>query len=147
MPYCRHCKAKIERMDKEICPFCGQRRPLDGVSLETLDVTKAFGEGVEKDTELVRLKSKKKAALLCAIFGMFGVHSFYIRKPRQGLLFILVALFLIGGVGSLLFFVIIKGSIWAYLLPLFVQIVFQGLFALTYLLREDVKDGVGEMMR
>jgi len=64
-------------MDKEICPYCGQRRPLEGVSMETLDVTKAFGNALAPDIELVRLKSKKKAAVLCATLGMFGVHSLY----------------------------------------------------------------------
>jgi TM2 domain-containing membrane protein YozV len=134
-------------MDKEICPYCGQRRPLEGVSMETLDVTKAFGNALAPDIELVRLKSKKKAAVLCATLGMFGVHSFYIRKLKQGLIFIALSILLIGGIGSLLFFTILPGSVWAYLIPVFVQIVFQGLFALTYLLREDVKDGVGELMR
>lgn len=147
MPYCRYCKRKIERMDKEICPYCGQRHPLEGVSLETLDITKAFNGPLAPDTELVRLKSRKTAALLCATLGMFGVHAFYIHKPKQALFFILTTLLLIGGIGTALFFTFLNGSLWAYLIPLFVQILFQNLFALTYVLREDVKDGIGELMR
>jgi TM2 domain-containing membrane protein YozV len=80
------------------------------------------------------------------LFGFLGIHAFYVKKPKQALFFILFSLCLIGGVGSLLFFFVLPGSIWAFLIPVFVQIMFQMIFAFHYLTSEDLKDGVGELM-
>ncbi len=146
MPYCRNCHQKIERMNKEFCPYCGTPRPLQGVSLETMDITKAIPT-LASNEKLPRVRSRKVAALLAAIAGLFGVHGFYMKKPQLGLTFILISVFLIGGIGTLLFFFVLKSSIWAFLIPIFTQIVFQCIFAFFLYKKEDLKDGNGELMR
>ncbi len=146
MPNCRGCHRKIERLDKDICPFCGTPNPIPGSQSLTVDITGVIsGAGVPKD-ELPRACSRKRAFTLCALFGFLGIHAFYVKKPKQALFFVLFSLFLIGGVGSLLFFFVLPGSIWAFLIPVFVQIMFQMIFAFHYLTSEDLKDGVGELM-
>jgi len=135
MPYCRNCHQKIERMNKEFCPYCGTPRPLQAIP------TLASNE------KLPRVRSRKVAALLATIAGLFGVHGFYMKKPQLGLTFILISVFLIGGIGTLLFFFVLKSSIWAFLIPIFTQIVFQCIFAFFLYKKEDLKDGNGELMR
>ncbi|MFA5421560.1 MAG: hypothetical protein WC344_02025 [Bacilli bacterium] len=132
-------------MDKDRCPFCGIEYPLKDVSLETIDITKVIGDAIEPKEILVRVKAKKTAAILCATTGFLGLHAFYVKKPQQGLLFLFIALFLIGGGGSLLFFTVLP-SLWAYLFPVIVQIIWQVFFALRFL-GDDVKDGDGVLMR
>ncbi|MFA7378637.1 MAG: TM2 domain-containing protein [Bacilli bacterium] len=146
MPYCRNCHHKIERMNKEFCPYCGTPRPLQGVSLETMDITKAIPT-LASDEKLPRVRSRKVAAFLAATLGLFGVHEFYMKKPKLGIVFIVITTLLIGGVGSLLFLFILKLSIWGYLIPVFIQILFQCLFAFFLYKKEDLKDGNGELMR
>ena len=39
MPNCRNCGARITKFDKDICPVCGTKNPLQGVGSETMEVT------------------------------------------------------------------------------------------------------------
>ena len=39
MPSCRNCGARLSKFDKDICPVCGAKNPLEGVSSETIDIT------------------------------------------------------------------------------------------------------------
>ena len=39
MPNCRNCGSRLSKFDKDICPVCGFKHPLDGVSSETQEVT------------------------------------------------------------------------------------------------------------
>ena len=32
MPYCKNCGARITKFEKDICPVCGQKKPLEGAS-------------------------------------------------------------------------------------------------------------------
>ena len=147
MPLCPKCKSKISRLDKEICPFCGELQPLKGSSYETMDITKVVGDPLLEDTILYRAKSKKVAIILCVLLGFFGAHSFYVRKYKQALYFILFTIFLIGGIGTFLFFTFLKSSFWAYLLPFLVEEIVLIALSFKYAGRVDLKDGRGELMR
>ena len=39
MPSCRNCGARLSKFDSDICPVCGTKKPLEGVSTETIDIT------------------------------------------------------------------------------------------------------------
>ena len=39
MPICRNCGARIEKFNKDICPICGEKKPLEGVNSETVEIT------------------------------------------------------------------------------------------------------------
>lgn len=147
MPTCPKCKSKITRLDKEICPFCGELKPLKGANYDTMDITKVIGDPLLEDTILYRAKSKKVAMILCIFLGYFGVHSFYLHKFKQAFLFILLTIFLIGGIGTLFYFTFLKDSFWAYLIPLFVEEIVLIALSFKYVGRVDLKDGRGELMR
>ena len=80
MAQCKYCHQQITRIDKEVCPFCGGKRPLDGTDTSTQDVTKVIGQ-LE---HAVEIKHKKRiiAALLAIFFGLFGAPHFYLGKPK-----------------------------------------------------------------
>ena len=44
MAKCKYCGAEISRLDKDNCPFCGGRKPLEGVDDSTQDMTKSLAE-------------------------------------------------------------------------------------------------------
>ena len=39
MPTCRECHSRISKFDKDICPVCGAKNPLDGVTSDTIEIT------------------------------------------------------------------------------------------------------------
>ena len=39
MPYCKNCGSRITKFDKEICPVCGEKKPLDGAVSDTVEIT------------------------------------------------------------------------------------------------------------
>ena len=39
MPKCRNCGTRLTKFDIDICPVCGTKDPLKGVSSDTLEVT------------------------------------------------------------------------------------------------------------
>jgi len=145
MPTCRKCKQRITRLDKDICPFCGTIKPLEGVSSETLDITKAFNP-IDKDFVLYRSKSRITAGWLCGLFGFLGIHCFYMLKPKQGLFFILLTFLLVGGLGTIFFFTLLPMSAWAFLIPFSVEEAIMVALAFVYRYRDDLKDGRGELL-
>lgn len=147
MPLCPKCKSKITRLDKEICPFCGERQPLKNSNYETRDITKVVGDPQLEGSVLYRAKSKKVAIVLCIFLGYFGAHSFYVRKYKQALYFILLTFLLVGVVGTTLFFTFLQGSFWAFLIPILLEEVVLIASSFKYVGRYDLKDGRGELMR
>lgn len=148
MAKCKYCDAQISRLDKEICPFCGGKNPLDGVDTSTEDITKYLDAiNSEKDKSIFKPKSRKIAALLAVILGVFGVHSFYLNFKNHGIITIIISIILIGGVGSLLFFSSILRNPFAFLIPYFTLEAFMIGVAIRYLCRSNLRDGRGEFIR
>ena len=110
MAKCKYCGAEISRLDKDNCPFCGGRKPLEGENTETQDMTKAFETLAEMGVE-PRNKSKIVAALLAFFFGIFGAHNYYLGKHKIGLITLGISTTMIAGLGSLLYFVVMHNVI------------------------------------
>ena len=53
---CRYCGAKISRLNKDTCPLCGGRFPLEGGVDETVDLTKTLDK-----VNIDDVKQRKKA--------------------------------------------------------------------------------------
>ena len=74
---CPYCGTKIKN-DNQFCSKCGARiklnEPIDPVQFAVPDKSK---------------KSGKKALILCILFGVLGVHRFYVRKIGTGILTLL----------------------------------------------------------
>jgi hypothetical protein len=68
--FCRSCGAVIKK-EAEICPKCGVRQQ---------SVPGATSGG----------KSRVVAAILAILLGTFGIHKFYLGKPFQGLIYLVL---------------------------------------------------------
>ena len=103
MPKCRYCGAQISKFDKDICPMCGEKKPLDGVLDETVDFTHVL-DAVSDTKEEVNFKSRIVAGILAILFGFLGAHNFYVGKYRLAFINLIESVVGIGGIGSILFF-------------------------------------------
>lgn len=144
MAKCKYCHEVISRLDKEICPFCGGVRPLEGTDTSTQDVTKV----INQLDHPVKIKHHKRiiAAILAAIFGFLGAHHIYLGKYKKGLITLGVCLFLIAGIGSIIFFAVSWKSPFAYLIPYFATEVYSLFSAYIYLTKHNVQDSHGEFL-
>ena len=140
----KYCNELISSLDKEVCPFCGGRYPLEGNSNETEDFTKSF-EAIPVEDNF-KLRSKVTSFILFILLGFLGVGHFYLGFKKRGLIALAISLVLIGGVGSLIFFLAWKNIliyVFIYLAILVVNII----IGLNYLLRHDLKDNNGEFLK
>ena len=143
MAQCKYCHASLTRLDKEVCPFCGGKRPLDGTDTSTQDVTKI----VDQLENAVEIKHKKRiiAALLAVFFGFLGAPLFYLGKTKKGFCVAAICLGFISSLGLLLFFVAYL-HIWSFLIPYFVTEIYSLVSAYIYLTNHSVQDSHGEFL-
>ena len=62
---CKYCHEKISKLDKDVCPFCGGLKPLEGVEDQTQDITKALdqnGDGQLDISDLHAFQARNQAA-------------------------------------------------------------------------------------
>lgn len=144
MANCKHCNAQISRLDKDVCPFCGGLKPLEGTDDSTQDITKVIGQ-VEHAEDL-HLHSRVIAAILAFVFGIFGLHTFYLGKNKKGLITLIVSIDLIGGLGSLIYFVAWK-NIFAYLIPYFILEFLMIGVGVAYLTKRNIVDSNGAFLK
>ena len=144
MPYCKSCHKEISRLDNDVCPYCGEKNPIDR-DYATKDVTSHINP-IEGGYELYKSKSHKAYAILCMTLGFFGIHDFYVGFWKRGLAFLTAFIVLIGGFGSLLYF-LAWPSFWAYLVFVFAFILFDVALGVVLLLKEPLKDAEGEFLR
>ena len=143
MAKCKYCGQNISRLDKEICPFCGGKKPLDGTDTTTQDITKVLGQII--DPKKIKHCNRIVAAILAFVLGIFGAHSHYLKKHKVGFIILAVSVVTIGGLGSLLGLALHMG-VWGYLIPYFVLEAFMIVVGINYLVRHDVTDGDGEFL-
>lgn len=144
MPECKNCHRTISSFDNDVCPYCGERNPIDH-NYKTKDITQ-FVDPITGDYKLYKSKSKKTMAFLMLGLGMFGVPYFYIGKWQRGLAELVISLVLIAGLGSVLFFTCLANA-FAYLIPFFVLLVFYALMSIRVYKSETIKDAHGEFLR
>ena len=145
MAKCKYCGEEISRLDKENCPFCGGRRPLEGVDDSTQDMTKALEDLRDLDFE-PRKKSKIVAGLLAIFLGVFGAHELYLGKFKTALIIFLIHAVCIGGVGTAMFFSFLPNA-FAYLIPYFIFEILAIIVGVNIILRPDIVDGKGEFLK
>ena len=144
MAKCKYCHEVISRLDKEVCPFCGGIKPLEGTDTSTQDVTKV----IDQLEGSVQIKHKKRivAALLAFVFGFLGAHYMYLGKFKKGLFTCLVSLVLIGGIGSLLYLLAGWHSIMPYLIPYLIIEFYSIFLGIMYLTSHNIQDSSGEFL-
>ena len=102
---CPVCGAPLEG---EVCTYCGHRlktsinnstvqsQNANNISIVT-NVVNNNSQNISNQVINVSKKNKITALILCVLFGLFGVHRFYVGKVGTGLLYLFTGgLFLIG---------------------------------------------------
>lgn len=145
MAKCKYCHQDITRLDKEICPFCGGLKPLEGDSGHTLDITKVIDQ-VEHADQL-KFHSKVVAALLAIFLGIFGANNFYLGFKKKGLIALAISIVAIAGLGSLIYFVANWASPFAYLIFYFVLEAIMIGVGVRYLVSHSVTDSSGAFLK
>ncbi len=148
MPKCKYCGENITKFDKEICPFCGGKKPLEGVDSYTADITQTINTVEKEKVSTFKQRSKKVYVLLCMFLGAFAADEFYLGKYKRGILRLIgvVVLFLLQ---FLLYFFLktdlnIGLSILFSFLSLFILFFIAGI-ALIFV--DNVKDSNGVYLR
>lgn len=146
MPKCKNCGMSLSRLDKDVCPFCGTLKPIDGQENVTEDITKAF-DPVRYELQDVKQKSRVAAGLLAIFLGPFGAHAFYLGKKLLGLILLLITLALVGGVGSALFFSGVLPNALAFVIPYLLMEVSMIVVGIVIFKRRDETDANGELLK
>ena len=145
MPVCKNCGSRITKFDKDICPICGSKNPLEGVTSETIEITSEIQLG-NPDFKNYHFTSRLVTCLLFIFLGVFGTGFFYAKYKKPGLIWLVINMVIIGGFGSLLAFVSPLGILWGYLIPTMACYALNIFMGLYFLLKSNLRDGHGEFM-
>ncbi|MDY0178090.1 MAG: TM2 domain-containing protein [Erysipelotrichia bacterium] len=144
MPNCRKCNTRLTKFEKDICPVCGCKNPLEGMTSETMEITaeiSAVGDLV-KD---YHPKTRTACFVLSILFGWTGAVYFYLRKVSKGIVWLLINLVLLGGLFTAFYFLNLD---WlAYLLPIVIVYIFNIAMAFRFFYAMDYRDGQGNFLK
>ena len=92
MPKCKYCGQSITKFDKELCPYCGGKYPIDSANPQTTDITEAINTVNPTDEARVNFKPKKKIinAILCMCLGIFGIDELYLGFRNRFLIRLII---------------------------------------------------------
>lgn len=138
---CRHCGAKISRLNKDTCPLCGGRFPLEGMEDETRDLTQTLAT---IDVSDIKVHSRITAMLLAFFLGFFGINEFYLGYKRAGIVLISCSVVVI--TASVLLYLFLHHNVLFLIIPLVLYELLLVIQGLSYL-RVGVKDASGELLR
>lgn len=145
MPNCRNCGARLNKWDSDVCPICGIKHPLEGVTSETIEVTKY---GMQTDgLDLDRPRTRKSILIFFCSIGWTGAGYFYLKFKKVGLFWLLGNLAFIVGIGILLWLGLSVKPFIAFPITLVISYIVNSLVGVYYLLKGDVKDGDGEFIQ
>lgn len=147
MPICKYCHKTISNFDKDVCPYCGEKDPIEE-TYETKDMTQ-FVNPVTGEYKLYKTKSRKVAAVLCFFFGFLGASSFYLGYWKRGISILSGSLIFTLGLGLLLHLglQVPLSPYLCYLIPVLGLLLASIGFSIRYMLKDSVKDKNGEFLR
>ncbi len=144
MPNCKNCGARISKFDKDICPVCGTKNPLEGVSSETVEITSQIDLNNFVEGQKVVCRRKKMLILFLAC-GFSAAQFFYLKRKKFAVLWLIINLvimaavyFLISMFRSPLAVCIIVAVLSTYIL--------NSIMGAIYYFLPDLKDGEGEFV-
>ena len=146
MPVCKYCGSRISKFDNDMCPVCGTKKPLEGVTSETIEVTSEI-DIKNPDFKAYKQTKRVTAFLLFSLVGIFGAGFFYAKFKKYGIIWLIANVVTIGGLGSILAFLAGLGPIWGYVIPLVACYLINIGFGLFFLFKPSLKDGNGEFIR
>lgn len=142
MPFCKNCHSRISKFDKDICPICGVKEPLDGADSDTLDITTS----IQNETEVKKQSSprkKKTLLLLFCLVGFSGAPFFYLKDEKKAYWSIAINLALIAAITLILTFIIPLFAVFSFLIALAVSYLINIIIGLVYFFLPSVKDKEG----
>lgn len=147
MPKCKYCHENITRFDKEICPFCGGKKPLEGVDDSTYDITQ-FVDIMKENNKEIKFKQKKRVTngLLCMFLGFFGADAFYLGFKKLGIIRLLINL-IIYAAASLILFFLTELSFYSFIIPFGALFVIYFIIGIINLFIRGKKDVNGVFIR
>ena len=145
MPNCRNCGARLTKFDNDICPVCGTKDPLKGVSSETIEITSQIDINDFKEGQKVVCR-KQKVFLLFALLGLFGAGYFYLKQKKLAILWLVTNLLLLAAVFMLLFFAAHLHIALAVIIPILTVYIINIVVGAVYYFVPNLKDGEGEFI-
>jgi len=146
MPNCRNCGARISKFDKDICPVCGTKNPLEGVGSDTIEVTGQIDLNNFVEGQKVVCRHKKLLLFFLA-FGFTGAPFFYLKNKKMGIIWLIINLVLIAGLFALFFFVVKPHIAVTIIIPILAAYFVNGVTGAIYHFLPDLKDGEGEFVK
>ncbi len=144
MPYCKNCRSRIDRFDKDRCPICGTEKPFEGVSSDTVEITTNI------DTSELNIDyhpRKRTTFLWLFLLGFSGAPMFYIYKKKAALIFIIANLAFIGAsIAALLLATSIHPAI-SIVAVFVIDMVVNFLAGLSIYNQPNLKDGRGDFLK
>lgn len=145
MPYCKYCHERISRLDKDLCPFCGNVKPLEGVESKTTDITQTI-DPIEASDITYKHKSKK-VLFLYSLLGPFGGTFFYLGYPKTSIFMICLTLFFVGGSGLFMGLLNILSWPLAFLIPFLVIELIHIIIGILLIRKHNLRDKKGRFIR
>ena len=145
MPNCRNCGARISKFDKDICPVCGTKNPLQGVSSETVEITSQIDLNNFVEGQKVVCRRKKMLVLFLAC-GFTAAPFFYLKKKKFAIIWLIINLLLLGGLFTLLFLLPGVPLAVSIIVPIVSVYALNSVMGAIYYFLQDLKDGEGEFV-
>lgn len=146
MPYCKNCGARITKFEKDICPICGQKKPLEGATSDTVEITTELKIHDKDRKEQYKAHFRFDTFLLFLFIGFTGAGFFYLNFKKRGLIWLLCNLAVIGGLIGL-FIALLSPTSWiSYVAPFAAAYLVNIGVGIYYLCKSDIKDGNGEFI-
>ena len=145
MPNCKNCGARLSKFDSDICPVCGTKKPLEGVSSETIEITSQVDlSGFQAGQKVVR--RRKTLFLLAATIGFTGAPFYYIKKKLLGFAWFLINLSILAALFALIYFVVKMHIAIAIIVPVAFIYVMNAITGSILYNVPNLKDGEGEFV-
>ena len=145
MPNCKNCGARISKFDKDICPVCGTKNPLDGVSSETVEITSQIDLNNFVEGQKVVCRRKKMLILFIAC-GFTAAQFFYLKKKKFAVIWLILNLLVMGGLFFFLSMLPGIHMITAIIVPIALSYAVNSIMGAIYYFLPDLKDGEGEFV-
>ena len=144
MPNCRNCGARISKFDKDICPVCGTKNPLEGVSSETVEITSQIDLNSFVEGQKV-VRRRKTLLVLFLACGFTAAQFFYLKKKKFAILWLIINIAMMVGVYFLISMLHTPLAVCIIVSILSTYVVNSIMGAIYYFL-PDLKDGEGEFV-
>ena len=146
MPYCKNCGSRITKFDKDICPVCGMKKPLEGAVSDTVEITSDLDFHDKENKKIYDAHFRITAFVFFAFLGWTGAGWFYLKFKKIGWIWLACNLVVIGGLMAL-FVLLTSPTLWvSYVAPIAVVYLINMGVGVFFLCKSDLKDGNGEFI-